>query len=132
MDREIITRGSTVPVGNEASSSFPLEQDPRVGVSRFHCTPIRPINRAPLGHTRFYCQGALFPWPNKTCNEFTIQLFTISQRHHSKWFGRYINHISDHALTLKQTMNCPLIPDSYPFLFPNSMLWAEISSHIGN
>ena len=31
-DREIPTRGSTVPVGNEAS--------PRVGNSRFHCTPM--------------------------------------------------------------------------------------------
>ena len=31
-DREIPTRGSTVPVGNEAS--------PRVGISRFHCTPM--------------------------------------------------------------------------------------------
>ena len=92
----------------------------------------RPINRAPLGHTRFYCQGALFPWPDKTCNQFPIQFFTISRRHHSKWFGRYINHISDHALTLKQTMNRPLSPDSYPFLLPNSMLWCEISSHIRN
>ena len=77
----------------------------------------RPINRAPLGHTRFYCQGALFPWPDKTCNQFQIQFFIISRRHHSKWFGRYITHISDHALTLKQNMNRPLIPDSYPFLF---------------
>ena len=91
-----------------------------------------PINRAPLGHMQFYCQGALFPWPDKTCNQFPIQFFTISQRHHAKWFGRYITHISDHALTLKQTINCPLIPDSYPFLLPNSMLWSEISSHIGN
>ena len=31
-DREIPTRVSTVPVGNEAS--------PRVGISRFHCTPM--------------------------------------------------------------------------------------------
>ena len=92
----------------------------------------RPINRAPLGHTRFYCQGALFPWPDKTYNQFPIQFFTISRRHHSKWFGRYINHISDHALTLKQTMIRPLIPDSYPFLLPNSMLWCEISSPIEN
>ena len=33
-DREIPTRRSTVPVGNEASV------DPRVGISRFHCTPM--------------------------------------------------------------------------------------------
>ena len=92
----------------------------------------RPINRAPLGHTRFYCQGVLFPWADKTRNQFPIQFFTISRLHYSKWFGRYINHISDHALELKQTMNRPLIPDSYPFLLPNSMLWSEISSHIGN
>ena len=39
---------------------------------------IRPINRAPLGHTRFYCQGALLPWPDKTCNLFPIQFFIIS------------------------------------------------------
>ena len=75
----------------------------------------RPINRAPLGHTRFYCQGALFPWPDKTCNQFPTQFFIISRRNHSKWFGRYIYHISDHALSLKQTMNCPFISDSYPF-----------------
>ena len=84
------------------------------------CT--RPINRAPLGHTRFYCQGALLPWPDKTCNQFPIQFFIISRRNHSKWFGRYIYHISDHALSLKQTMNRPFILDSYPFLLPNSVL----------
>ena len=40
-DREIPTRGSTVPVGNEASPSFPTGTvDPRVGISRFHCTPM--------------------------------------------------------------------------------------------
>ena len=39
---------------------------------------VRPINRAPLGHTRFYCQGALFPWPNKTRNQFPIQFFASS------------------------------------------------------
>ena len=83
----------------------------------------RPINRAPLGHTRFYCQGALFPWPDKTRNQFPIQFFIFSSRHNSKWFGRYINHISDHAFTLKQNMNRPLIPDSYPFSLPNSILW---------
>ena len=38
-DREIPTRGSTVPVGNEVSPSFPTGTvDPRVGISRFHCT----------------------------------------------------------------------------------------------
>ena len=82
----------------------------------------RPINRAPLGHTRFYCQGALFPWPDKTHNQFPIQFFIISSRHNSKWFGRYINHILDHAFTLKQNMSRPLIPDSYPFSLPNSIL----------
>ena len=80
-----------------------------------HMCANRPINRAPLGHTRFFCKGALFPWPDKTSNQFPIQFFTFSRRHHSKWFRRYINHISYHALTLKQTMNRPLIPDSYPF-----------------
>ena len=40
-DREIPTRGSTVPVGNEASPSFSLEQWTRkVGISRLHCTPM--------------------------------------------------------------------------------------------
>ena len=89
----------------------------------------RPIYRAPLGHTLFYCQGALFPWPDKTCNQFPIKFFTISRRHHSKWFGRYINHISDHTLALKQTMNHPFIPESYPFLLPNSVLCILISVH---
>ena len=39
-DREIPTRGSTVPVGNEASPSFTGTVDPRVGISGFHCTPM--------------------------------------------------------------------------------------------
>ena len=130
--------GGRRPGGHKESGSFrpqtissPTRRFPpgRFSPSRF--TP-RPINRAPLGHTRFYCQGALFPWPDKTRNQFPIQFFTISRRYHSKWFGRFINHISDHALSLKQTLNRPLIPDSYPFLLPNSMMWAEISSHIGN
>ena len=98
-------------------------------ISIFHR---RPINRAPLGHTRFYCQGALFPWPDKTRNQFSIQFFTISRRHHSKWFGRYIYHISDHAFTFKQTMNHPFIPESYPFLLPNSVLCTLISVHKRN
>ena len=93
---------------------------------------IRPIYRAPLGHMLFYCQGALFPWPDKTCNQFPIQFFTISRRNHSKWFCCYINHTSGHALSLKQTMNRPLIPDSYPFLLSNSMLCTKISLHKGN
>ena len=75
----------------------------------------RPIYRASLGHTLFYCQGALFPWSDKTCNQFLIQFFTISRRNHPKWFCCYINHTSGHALLLKQTMNRPLIPNSYPF-----------------
>ena len=58
-----------------------------------------------------------------------IQFFTISRRNHSKWFCCYINHTSGHALTLKQTMNCPLIPDSYHFLLPNSKLCTKISLH---
>ena len=38
-DREIPTRLSTVPVGNEASPSFPTGTvDPRVGISWFHST----------------------------------------------------------------------------------------------
>ena len=37
-DREIPTRGSTVPVGNEAKASFPTGMvDLRDGISRFHC-----------------------------------------------------------------------------------------------
>ena len=87
------------------------------------------LYRAPLGHTHFYCQGALFPWPDITCNQFPIQFFTISQRNHSKWFCCYINHTSGHALMLKQTMNHPLIPDSYHFLLLNSILCTKISLH---
>ena len=84
----------------------------------------RPIYRAPLGHTSFYCQGALF-----TCNQSPIQFFTISRRNHSKWFCCYINHTSSHGLTLEQTMNRPLIPDSCHFLLPNTILCTEISLH---
>ena len=36
---------------------------------------LRPIYRALLGHTLFYCQGALFPWPDKTCNQFPDSIF---------------------------------------------------------
>ena len=40
-DREIPNRRSTVPVGNEASTEFPTGTvDPRVGISRFHWTPM--------------------------------------------------------------------------------------------
>ena len=63
--------------------------------------------------------GALFPRPDKTCNQFPIHFFTISQWNHSKWFTCYSNHSSGHALTLKQTMNRPFIPDSCPFLLPS-------------
>ena len=49
-----------------------------------------------------------------------------------KRFHFFVNVEALLALTLKQTMNRPLIPDSYPFLLPNSMLWSEISPHIGN
>ena len=83
----------------------------------------RPMYRAPLQHTLFYCHGALFPGPDKTCNQFPIQFFTITWPNHSKLFSCYINHISGHALTLKQTMNRPFIPDSYPILLPNSVLF---------
>ena len=89
----------------------------------------RPIYRAPLGHTRFYCQGALFPWPDKTCNQFPIQFFTISRRNNCKSFCCYINHTSGDVLTMKQTMNRPLIPDSYRFLLPNTILCSKISLH---
>ena len=40
LDREIPTRGSTVPVGNEASPSFPLNDGPEGWDFRFHCTPM--------------------------------------------------------------------------------------------
>ena len=107
-----------------------LMQMPALSIQIMKYTPyIRPIYRAPLGHMCFYCQGALFPWPDKTCNQFPIQFFTISRRNHSKWFCCYINHTSGHALTLKQTMNRPLIPDSYRFLLPNSILCTKISLH---
>ena len=91
----------------------------------------RTKKRTPLRHTLFYCQGALFPWPDKTCNQFQIQFFTIYRRHHSKWFGRYIKYISDHALTLKQTMDRPLIPDSYPFLARLHEVQKSYCSHPG-
>ena len=40
-DREIPTRGSTVPVGKRGFAEFPTGTvDPRVGISRFHCTPM--------------------------------------------------------------------------------------------
>ena len=40
-DREIPTRGSIVPVGNEALPSFPLERWTRgLGFPGFHCTPV--------------------------------------------------------------------------------------------
>ena len=82
----------------------------------------RPIYRDPLGLTRFYCQGALFPWPDKTCNQFPIQFFTISRGNHSKWFCCYINHV-------KTNHESPSIPNSYCFLLPISILCSKISLH---
>ena len=40
-DREIPTRGSTVPVERRGFAEFSTGTvDPRVGISRFHCTPV--------------------------------------------------------------------------------------------
>ena len=52
---------------------------------------------------------------DKTCNQFLIHFFAISRRYHLKWLSSYVNHISGYVLTLKETMSCPLFPDSYPF-----------------
>ena len=52
---------------------------------------------------------------DKTCNQFPIQFFAISRRYHLKWLSSYFNHISGYVLTLKETMSCPLFPDSYAF-----------------
>ena len=45
---------------------------------------------------------------DKTCNQFLIHFFAISQRYHLKWLSSYVIHISDYVLTLKETMSCPL------------------------
>ena len=127
----VVSQGISQP-NAENCPGFPPPLDSRHLRSRIAQHDFRPIYRAPLGHTLFYCQGALFPWPDKTCNQFPIQFFTISRRNHSKWFCCYINYTSGHALPLKQTMNRHLIPDSYPFLLPISILCTEISLHKWN
>ena len=74
----------------------------------------RPKCRAPLAYATLLPRS-----PNamldKTCNQFLIHFFAISQRFHLKWLSSYVNHISGYVLTLKETMSCPLFPDSYAF-----------------
>ena len=76
----------------------------------------RPNGRAPLGHTLLYnCQGALMLCLTKHAIKPRFIFFVISRHYHLKWLSSYVNHISGYVLTLKETMSCPLFPDSYAF-----------------